>query len=292
MPVLELERPRVFRSVTEAPMLLLLLVLLSDITFNWLYINFFRDAFSVPAVYTNGIVDSLVILRLLKTAFVVFGVVFWIGGFRARHLGLGWKNFKKGLLVTFFLWAMLQIVQVTYGALTSSQLENWRVWDQTGSLKIVSGFVLYAIGKALFDEIIYRGLFLPQLHLKCRRYIKLDDRITLALAIVISQSIYLIVQLPLISLLMTTDISSALTLTSLFFLSILNSLIYLRTRNLYITIGLHALWFHPIFVAAPSVPHTFVLVLLAIGFILIWPLLPNSPSLMATWPMESRSQGS
>jgi hypothetical protein len=31
-----------------------------------------------------------------------------------------------------------------------------------------------------------------------------------------------------------------------------------------------------------------VLVILAIVFILLWPLLPNSPSLMSTWPLQNR----
>ncbi len=269
-------------------MLLLLLVLLSDIAFNWLYINFLRGAFSIPESYTSGVVDSLGILSLLKIAFVCMGVIFWTGRFRSRHLGLEWSKFKTGILTTLFLWAMLQFAQAAYGLLFSSELGFQGTWQRTGSIQIIGGFFLYAIGKAFFDELTYRGLLLPQLHLKCRRYINLDDRITLGLAVVISQTIYLIIQLPLISMFASTGISSAMTLTSLFFLSILNSLIYLRTKNLYIIIGMHALWYHPVFVAAPSIPHSFILVLLAIGFILIWPHLPNSPSLRATWPLERR----
>lgn len=288
MPVLELEKPRVFRDVKEAPMILLLLVLFSDITFNWLYINFFRGAFSLPGIYTEGIVDSLFVLSLIKVAFVGFGVMFWIGQFRGRHLGLGWKKFKTGVLATFFIWAMLQLIIVAYDMITASELGYFSNWQGTGSINIIGGFILYAIGKAFFDELTYRGLLLPQLHLKCQRYLKLDPRIILGIAIIISQTIYLIIQLPLISLFTSTSISSAMTFTSLFFLSIISSLIYLRTKNLYITIGLHAIWYQPIFVAAPAIPHTFILVLLAIGFILVWPLLPNTSSITATWPLERR----
>ncbi len=290
MPLLQLDRPKkVFRGIKEAPLLLLLLVLFSDITFNWLYVNFLKEAFSIPGIYTSGVVDSLAILSLMKLAFVGLGVIFWIGRFRPWHLGMGWKDFKTGLLATFFLWSMLQLVQVSYGMLSSTNLGYLNHWQNLGGIQMLSSFVFYAIGKAFFDELVYRGLLLPQLHLKCKRYINLDDRITLSLAVILSQSIYLIIQLPLVSMFLSNSLSSAFTLTSLFFLSILNSLIYLRTRNLYIAIGLHALWYHPVFVAAPSIPHTFILVLLAIGFILIWPMLPNSPSLMSTWPMERRS---
>ncbi|MEM8486965.1 MAG: CPBP family glutamic-type intramembrane protease [Bacteroidota bacterium] len=288
MPLLTLEKPKVFRDVKEAPMLLLLLVLLSDITFNWLYINFFRDAFAIPEVYTSGVVDSLFVLSIIKIAFVVLGVVFWIGRFRGRHLGLGWSKLKEGLIATFFIWAILQAVQVAYGMVVSTEVGYHIDWQQEGALKIIGAFILYAIGKAFFDELTYRGLLLPQLHLKCQRYLNLDARIILGLAVVISQTIYLIIQLPLISLFISTGFSSVMTLTSLFFLSILNALIYLRTKNLYITIGMHAIWFQPIFVASPAVPHTFILVLLAIGFILVWPMLPNAASMQSTWPLEER----
>lgn len=288
MPVLELEKPRVFRNVKEAPMILLLLVLFSDIAFNWLYINFLRGAFSLPGVYTDGVIDSLFVLSLIKGAFVGFGVIFWIGQFRSRHLGLGWEKFKVGMLATCFLWAMLQLIIVAYDMITASEISYFSNWQGTGSINILGGFVLYAIGKAFFDELTYRGLLLPQLHLKCRRYINLDPRLILGIAIVLSQTIYLIIQLPLVSLFASTSSSSAMTLTSLFFLSIINSLVYLRTKNLYITIGLHAIWYQPIFIAAPAIPHTFILVLLAVGFILVWPLLPNTPSLTTTWPLERR----
>lgn len=288
MSLLTLESPRVYTRIKEASFLLLLLVLFSDVTFNWLYVNFLKDAFSVPALYTEGILDSTFILNLVKTAFIVTGVIFWIGTFRMRHLGLKSNNFKAGLLSLFFLWALLQIVQVTYGLLTSSNVGTVTEWDQAGPIPIISGFLLFAIGKAFFDETVYRGFLMPQMHLKCQKYLKLDSRITLGIAIIASQSIYLIIQVPLISEYLTTGINTTLILSSLFVLSIVNSLVYLRTKNLFIAIGIHVLWFHPVFIATATLPHVFILLLLSAGFIYLWPMLPGSQSLLSTWPIEER----
>jgi len=166
MPVLQLDKPKVFKGIKEAPILLLLLVLFSAIALNWIYINFFIGAFSIPGNNTSGVVDSLTILSLLKLAFIGLGIIFWIGRFRPWHLGMGWKNFKTGVLATFFLWAMLQLAQVAYGMLTSSDLAYMNHWQNFRGIQMIAAFAFYAIGKAIFDELTYRGLLLPELHLK------------------------------------------------------------------------------------------------------------------------------
>ncbi len=290
MSILQLEKPKVFRDVKEAPILLLFLILFSDIAFNWLYVNVLQQAFSVPSYYTGGLISPLHVLSFLKTAFVVAGIIFWIARFRPFHLGMAWKNIKMGLLTTFFFWSMLQITQITYNYLSQGRIGFLNGWNQEHLILVLGTFVVYTLTKALFDEITYRGLLMPQFHLKLQRYLNLPDHVTLALALFLSQAFYIIIQLPILNAGDTTEISSALTFTSVFFLSILNALIYLRTKNLYIAIGLHTLWFNPAFIVTPSVPHTFVLVIFAIGFILLWPILPNSPSLMTTWPLQIRQR--
>ena len=290
MSILQLERPKVFRDVKEAPILLLFLILFSDIAFNWLYVNVLKQAFSIPSIYTNGLISPLHVLSMLKIAFIVGGIIFWIARFRLYHLGMAWKNIKMGILTTFFLWSMLQITQIIYNYLTQGRIGFLNDSNQEHLLLVLGTFAIYIISKALFDEITYRGLLLPQFHLKLQRYLNLPDHVTLALALFVSQAFYIIIQLPILTSGDTTEISSALTFTSVFFLSILTALIYLRTKNLYIAIGLHTLWFNPAFLVTPSVPHTFVLVIFAIGFILLWPLLPNSPSLMTTWPLQIRQR--
>lgn len=288
MSLLELERPKVFKNVKEAPMLLLLLTLLADISFNWLYIHFFREAFAVPGVYTNELIQPLFVLSALKLAFIVVGIVFWIGRFKPFHLGISWKNLKFGLLTTFFMWAILQIAQIADSLLTQGQIDYFNTINSVSAALFLGNFLLFAAGKAFFDEVIYRGLLLPQFHLKLQRYVNLPTRVILAIALVASQLIYFIIQLPLISLVHVNEFSSAITITSLLFLSLLNALVYLRTKNLYVTIGIHALWYAPLFVISPTIPHTLILSLVIILFIVIWPMLPNSPSLMATWPLDER----
>lgn len=288
MPLLELEKPRIFKGVKEAPVLLLLIILLADICFNWLYVHVYREAFSVPGLYTGNLIQPLFVLSALKLTFVAAGLAIWIGGFRRRHLGMSWKHLKVGLLTTAFLWAMIQLVQIVDSVVSRGRI-GYISTPEGAAIPIVIGqFLLFAAGKALYDELIYRGLLMPQMHLKLQRYINLPARVLLASALVISQLIYVLIQLPLIELPHVNEFSSVVTVSSLFFMSLLNALVYLRTKNLYISAGIHALWYAPLFVVIPTIPHTIILGLLIMLFIVLWPLLPNAPSLVATWPLEER----
>ena len=287
MPLLQLERPRVFKDVKEAPMLLLLVILLADIAFNWLYINFYREAFSVPGIYTRNVVEPLFILSAFKLGFIVVGLAYWIGRFRHYHLGISKKNFYFALLTAFFLWSIMQLVQIIDGLVTQGRIGYLNTVDGVSTVLVIASFLLLAAGKAFFDEVTYRGILLPQLHLKLQHLLKLPDRVVLGIALLVSQIVYVIIQIPLISLVHANQIGSTVTITSLFFMSILNSLVYLRTKNLYIPIAIHTLWFIPLFVITPTIPHTLILGLSVILFIALWPMLPNSPSLAATWPLAN-----
>ena len=288
MPILAEDQPKVFRNVKEAPAIILILILTSEIGLNWLYVHFLYDAFKVPALHTSSLITPLVVLSFLKLMFIVLGVIFWIGNFKPDHLGASSKNMKVGILSTVFTWSLMQLAFISYSFIAKESITFFPVIDQHSILFHIGSFFLFAMTKALYDEAVYRGLFLPQLHLKIRRYINLSDRITLALAIVVSQTIYLIIQIPLIDLAQGSEFNLALALLSLFFLSILNALVYLRTKNLFIGVGIHALWFFPILVVEASFPPLVILTILAIGFMLLWPHLPNVPSEKTAWPLERR----
>ena len=288
MALLQLERRKVFKNVKEAPVVLLLIILIVDISFNWLYIHALSDAFAIPGLYTRGVIQPLFVLSVLKLCFIVGGLMVWIGRFRPFHIGLTWKNLKFGILTTFFLWALLQAVQVADSLYSLGSIGYLSSLDGLSWLLYAAHFLFFAVTKAFFDEAVYRGLLLPQLHLKLQRYIGLPTRFLLALALIVSQLIYFVIQLPLINLVHVNEFSTTITITSLLFLSLFNALVYLRTRNLYITIGIHALWYAPLFVIVPTIPHTLILGLLVLAFIAMWPMLPNAPSLQTTWPLDER----
>ena len=285
MPTLTLARPKVFKDVKEAPALVLIFILASEIGLNWLYVNLLYGAFSIPATLTEGVVSPLIVLSMVKLFFIVFGVVFWIGQFNKWHLGLNITNFKTSILSTFFLWVFLQAALMLFSVFSNQ--ENLFLSSQNIErfLLLLGSFFVFAITKALYDEIVYRSLILPQFHLKIQRFVNVSPKVALVIAILISQIIYLIIQTPLISIGDISTFNMAFTFGALFVLGILNSLVYLRTKNIYVAVGIHTLWFYPMFIVEASLPHMLILAGLVSAFIIVWPMLPNTSTMKATWPI-------
>ena len=288
MSISTVDRPQVFKNVKEAPSIVLFLIFVSEIGLNWLYVNFLYDAFSVPATHTDGLVQPLFVLSFLKCAFIILGVAFWIGKFGTRHLGLTADKFKIGLISTFFFWSLLQIILILLSSVSQQGVVFQTISPGSQPLYIVGAFLLFTFSKALYDEVIYRSLVLPQFLIKIRRFVKLPRRVTLAIGIAVSQLLYLIIQLPLLSIVEENEQSLTVKFFLLLLLSILNSLVYLQTKNTFIAVGLHALWYYPLLVADSSIPHILIISVLTIGFIYIWPMLQLSPEGKKSWPTQDQ----
>ena len=103
------------------------------------------------------------------------------------------------------------------------------------------GLVLTQIfGNALFEEIAYRGFMFPQLYLRMTG-LRARPWARLALALLISQGLFALSHIPNRIYLGMTPSEIALDLLMLLGWGTLYTLIYLRTDNLFIVVGIHAL---------------------------------------------------
>ncbi|MEZ4700164.1 MAG: CPBP family intramembrane glutamic endopeptidase [Rhodothermales bacterium] len=282
-------RTRLFRHVREAPMLLLLIVLLVDLFLNRLYLSFFHYPLDAIQDISSGMVGPLLSLSFIKIAFIVVGVVIWIGRFKPRELGLWVRNIPAGILTTVFLWAAMQASMMLAAFLSQGFVRFSDAMEGLNPLWSMATLVVFALSKAMFDEITYRGLLLPQLHTKLQRYVPFSTGINLILAVLISQLIYVIIQIPLIDFGEGNEYHLTSAIVSVFSLSILNALIFLRTKNLYIAVGVHALWYAIALFAETDFPPRIALATLVILLIAIWPLLPDRRTVLYAQPLEDQS---
>ena len=287
MSTLTAAQRAVLKRAKEAPAIVIFLIFVSEIGLNWLFVNFLYGAFSVPSTLTDGLIQPLFVLSLLKVAFIILGVVVWIGKFRSFQLGATLTDFKIGLISTFFFWSLLQLIFIAIGSISPGGITFLTGQTGTNPLLVLGTFVLFAFSKALYDEVIYRSLVLPQFLIKVRRFIDLPPAATLTITIVLSQVIYLIIQMPLVSL-VNTETNLSLSFLSLFLLSLLNAVVYFRTRNIFICVGIHTLWFYPLFVVNTSIPQEYMLVAIGLGLIALWPLLPKEARVHQKRPAPSQ----
>lgn len=282
-------RTRLFRDVREAPMLLLLIVLLVDLLLNRLYISFLHYPLDTLLDISGGLIGPLVSLSFIKIAFIAIGLILWIGHFKPRELGLWIRNVPAGLLAAVFLWALLQLTMMIAGFLSEGFIRFSSAMEGLEPLRGIALLVLFAVTKALFDEIVYRGLLIPQLHTKLQRFVPFDAGMNLVLAVILSQLIYIIIQIPLMDFGEGNEYHLTSAILSVVALSILNSLIFLRTKNLYIAAGVHALWFNMALFTETDFPPTIALAALVVLFIAIYPMLPDRRAVLYAQPLEDRS---
>ena len=279
------------KAAKEAPAIVIFLIFVSEIGFNWLYVHFLEAAFLIPSTLTNGLIHPIFVLSLLKIGFIILGVTFWIGKFTKHHMGLTAMRFRMGVISTFFFWSFMQLIMVFIGSFSAEGVTLLAGESDHTPLHLVGVFLLFAFSKAFYDETVYRAFVLPQFHLKVKRFIDLPPMHTLLIAVVASQLVYVIIQMPLISTIIDEGTSLTLTFISLFLLSILNAVVYLRTHNVFICIGLHALWYYPLFVVRAPIEQQYLLVAIALGLVLIWPMLPKNAHMRKSWPTQKQRFG-
>src|SRR5262249_7367140 len=136
------------------------------------------------------------------------------------------------------IWGAAQGVHLVAAWLTYGTVALSGEWINPG---FMIGLVLTQIfGNALFEEIAYRGFLFPQLYLRAAA-LRTRPWTRLLLALLVSQGLFALSHIPNRIYLGMTPSEIALDLLMLLGWGTLYTLIYLRTDNLFIVVGIHAL---------------------------------------------------
>lgn len=134
--------------------------------------------------------------------------------------GAGKRQLGFGLLLGAGTLALMFVIGLLSGIcrieITPDRMKLWRT---------LVGFLPAAALVALLEELVFRGFLLQQL-LACSRWV----------AVILSSALYSVIHLKTT----TMGLGTWLELGGLFLLGVILSLAYLRTNQLYLSIGLHA----------------------------------------------------
>ena len=189
---------------------------------------------------TDGLVTSQLLVGLFQLVVIIGGLVWLIDGLHPVHVGLDWDDIQAGIIVTGVVWIVIQFVGLIVSGITGPVTFS-PLWEAIGSRGMLSNLLAEVFGTAPMEEAIYRGLFLTQGYLLARRFLD-DRRLNLFLAIVGSQALFALAHVP-TRLVVGTQLGLPLgqDLLLTFVLGTIFSLVYLRTGNLFIAMGVHAL---------------------------------------------------
>lgn len=202
---------------------------------------------------------------------VVVGLAIrWMGGLRLRHLGLSRDAALEALPVLLWVWIVLQAAQAVIGSV-------WGVAGivpPLGDLSVAVGRRLQEVlGAGLLEEVVYRGFLLIQLFGLLRQRFGRDRALLWAVA---ASSMYFGVNhIPaaLASGLSSAEVAGYVLQCTL--VGVLLAGLFLRTGNLFLAAGGHALLNDPIpFFQSPVDPALATLVGLCV-LVLMWPVLSS-----------------
>ncbi len=238
---------------------------------------FAGNAFRPLASATGGLFTGSLLANLVFIAALVLVIILGVGRLRLYDIGLVRRNIMPGLIYTVGLWLVAQIVHLLAGLATYGTVSLNAEWLTYGVGFMIGLLLTQIFGNALFEEIAYRGFLVPQLYLRLER---LRDRPwkRLFAALLISQTAFALSHIPNRIYLGMTAGDIAIDLLMLVGWGILYALLYLRTDNLFLVVGVHALGNTPttIFATAPMLTGagaSMLIYLLAVTATFLYPML-------------------
>lgn len=238
---------------------------------------FAGNAFRPLASATGGLFTGSLLANLVFIAALVLVIILGVGRLRLYDIGLVRRNIMPGLVYTVGLWLVAQIVHLLAGLVTYGTVSLNAEWLTYGVGFMIGLLLTQIFGNALFEEIAYRGFLVPQLYLRLER---LRDRPwkRLFAALLISQTAFALSHIPNRIYLGMTAGDIAIDLLMLVGWGILYALLYLRTDNLFLVVGVHALGNTPttIFATAPMLTGagaSMLIYLLAVTATFLYPML-------------------
>ncbi|MBK8022456.1 MAG: CPBP family intramembrane metalloprotease [Chloroflexi bacterium] len=201
---------------------------------------FAGGAFQPLASATGGLVTGSLVANLAFIGVLVAWLLVRHGDLRLTDIGIIPARLPSAIAVTLALWLAAQGVHAVAGLLTYGAVEVAPVWNSAGAYMLIGVLVAQICGNALFEEIAYRGFLFPQFFLRLER---LAERrwLRIGLALALSQGLFALSHIPnrlYLGMSRETLLSDLAMLTAI---GVLFTLIYIKTDNLFLVVGIHAL---------------------------------------------------
>jgi membrane protease YdiL (CAAX protease family) len=268
---MRLSTPREPIIVREASWATIVLVLVA--TFGLI------TTIALPAIISMMIElgDAAANLIIMGGIFVVAigGIACLFGGLRPADVGLRSGKFMEAVIVVASAWIFIQLAHATAALLSSGSIQLDETWRFPGAIgKHLTWLVAMVVGTALSEETVFRGFVFPQLYLKSPG----SPRLRFWVAALAAALLFGLLHVPRhIVLGNMTALALCARIPAHMVGGLIATLMYLRTRNLWIVIGLHGIDNAPTRLVDSPMPSEPVLLLVEIALLLCWPWLTRRP---------------
>lgn len=174
---------------------------------------------------------------------IIVGGLLYFGKLSFRDFGWKRENLAPAIVATLAVWAAMEFIEVIANIAINGDFRLSASWGEAGAGAVFGVLIAQAVGIAPAEETFFRGFLLPQLRLK---FAGMSAAVAIGLAIVVSQLIFSLHHLPNLILGVSGQVGTGFgdIVTQLgidFLIGVLFAGIYIRTGNLFLVMGIHAL---------------------------------------------------
>jgi membrane protease YdiL (CAAX protease family) len=235
-------------------------------------------------------VHRMLTLNTLLILGPVVGVLLWYEKLSLLDIGIVWRKLPFAMLLWVGIWLLIQGIELVAGLLIQGNAEIDSAWSGDG-LAIVGLLVGHLVGTALYEETAFRGFLLRQCFQNSRRWTKNKQVHSVAAAILVSQLAFTLFHVPWKLVTQGWSANMVGELSGVLLTGIVYSLLYLRTDNLFLVIGVHALGNAPTSLISPTIGTPNLLLLFTAVLWILWPRMVKWEE-RASLPFETRARKS
>lgn len=191
---------------------------------------------------TGGIVDGTLVAGVTLQVLVIVGLLIGVGRLRPGHLGLDRQRLWPALRFVVMAWVAIQSLLLVLLPLCGQPIGLGAHWTEEGWRRAAGEWLGQLLGNCPYEEVLFRGFLLPQCGLLAMRWVpKAGPRALVAVALVLSQALFAVghvflnLHLP----------EGQWLLVAQFVFGLMFAFVYLRTGNLFLAMGVHALLNNP-----------------------------------------------
>jgi uncharacterized protein len=191
---------------------------------------------------TYGLVTATLIANLILLAAVVGFVLSFLGGLGLSDFGLRSRDVPSALVLTMSVWIVVNTIEGAWQFVANGAVSWDGAWQRLGVTAAIGALVAQVFGNALYEEIFFRGVLLRQIYWRLgpkTTHLQKFQKLTIALAI--SQSLFALIHLPILLSGGASLIAALARLPAIFTAGVALAILYARSDNLALCVGIHSL---------------------------------------------------
>lgn len=204
------------------------------------FVLFPSGILKVFAAPTGGLITATLLANFISLAVIVGLVLCLIGGLRLSDLGLRGSDLSIAVMLTICVWIGVNAIEAAWQAVADGAVSWGGEWRGLGVTAAIGALLAQLFGNALYEEILFRGVLLRQTYWRLETT-RLTNLKTLAIAIAISQSLFALIHLPILLSGGLSPIAAFSRLPAIFVAGSAFAVLYARSDNLMLCVGIHAL---------------------------------------------------